>query len=75
MSAWNKVLGEIKNEKEGAYHVGILVLVDDAGVLKLDVEVLIDGVEDASDGEIVLQLHRHLFAHQLLEVREEKLQK
>ena len=52
----------------------ILVLIDDPGVLELDVEVLIHGVKDPSNGEIVLQLHCHLFAHQLLEVREEQLQ-
>lgn len=50
----------------------ILVLVDDPGVLELDVEVLIDRVERAADGQVVLELHRHLLPHELLEVGEEQ---
>lgn len=53
--------------------MGVLVLVDDPGVLELDVQVLIDGVEDALDSQVILQLHRHLLPHQFLEVREEEL--
>ena len=52
----------------------VFVLVYDPDVLELDVEVLVDGVEDPSDGEIVLQFNRHFFPHQLLEVGEEELQ-
>jgi hypothetical protein len=53
--------------------VGILVLVNDASVLKLDVEVLVDRVERPTDGQIVFKLHRHLLPHELLEVGEEQL--
>lgn len=51
----------------------VLVLVDNPSVLELDVEVLVDGVERAADGQVVLELHRHLLPHELLEVGEEQL--
>ena len=44
---------------------------DDPSVLELDVEVLIDRVERATDGQIVLELHCHFLPHELLEVGEE----
>ena len=47
-------------------------LVHDGDVLQLDVQVLVDGVERARDGEIILQLHRHLLPHECLEKRKEK---
>jgi hypothetical protein len=52
--------------------VRVLVLVDNPSVLELDVEVLVDGVERAADGQVVLELHRHLLPHELLEVGEEQ---
>ena len=55
--------------------MGILVLVDDASVLKLDIEVLVNRVECPADRQIVLKLHRHLLPHELLEVGEEQLHK
>ena len=42
--------------------------VDDPDVGELDVEVLVDGVEGAGDGQVVLQLHGHVLADQRLEV-------
>jgi hypothetical protein len=53
--------------------VGILVLVDYAGVLELDVEVLVNRVERPADRQVILELHCHLLPHQLLEVGEEQL--
>ena len=53
----------------------VLVLVDDASILKLDIEVLIDGMECSSDRQVVLQLYGDLLPYQLLEIREKKLQK
>lgn len=60
---------------EEAHHVRVLVLIDNPSVLELDVEVLVDGVERAPDGQIILQLHGDFSAHQVLEVGEEQLQK
>jgi hypothetical protein len=34
----------------GTHHVGILGLIHDLGVVQLDVQVLVHGVEDACDG-------------------------
>lgn len=53
--------------------MGVLVLIDNPSVLELYIEVLIYRMEDSSDGEVVLQLHRHFLPHQLLEIREEEL--
>jgi hypothetical protein len=55
--------------------VGILVLVDNAGVFQLDVEVLVYRVERPADRQVILEFHRHLLPHELLEVGEEQLQK
>ena len=54
--------------------MGILVLVNNAGVLQLDVEVLVNRVEHPADRQIILELHCHLLPHELLEVGEEQLQ-
>jgi len=54
--------------------VGILVLVNNAGVLQLDVEVLVNRVERPADRQVILELHCHLLPHELLEVGEEQLQ-
>lgn len=53
--------------------MGVLVLIDDASVLELDVEVLINRVQSPSDGQIVLELNRDFSPNQILEVREEQL--
>jgi hypothetical protein len=53
--------------------MGVLLLVEDVDVVQLDVEVLIDRVQDASDRQVVLELHHHLLAHQALEERVEQL--
>ena len=55
--------------------MGILVLVHNSSVLELDVEVLVDRVECPANRQVVLELHRHLLPHELLEVGEEQLQK
>jgi len=55
------------------YHVRVLVLIDNAGVLELDVEVLIDRVKSSSNCQIILQLYRHFFPYQILEIRKEQL--
>ena len=55
------------------YHVRVLVLINDASVFELDVEVLINGMQCPSDGQIVLQLYGYFSSHQILEVREEQL--
>ena len=39
----------------------------DADLGQLDVEVLVDAVEHARDGQVVLQLNRDLLAHEGLE--------
>lgn len=62
-----------KIERGEYYHVGVLVLVDNPSVLKLDVEVLINGMQSPSDCKVILQLHRHFSSHQVLEVWEEQL--
>ncbi|KAG2405773.1 uncharacterized protein HKW66_Vig0050280 [Vigna angularis] len=49
------------------YHVGVLVLINDASVFELDVEVLINGMQCPSDGQIVLQLYGYFSSHQILE--------
>ena len=54
--------------------MGILVLVNNAGVLQLDVEVLVNRVERPADRQVILELHCHLLPHELLEVGEEQLQ-
>ena len=41
-------------------HVRVPRFINNLGVLKLDVEVLIDRGERADDGQVVLELHRHL---------------
>ena len=50
-----------------AEHVGILVWVGHTDVCELDVEILVNGVQSAADGEIILELHHHVFTHQGLE--------
>ena len=54
--------------------MGILVLVNNPSVLKLDIEVLINWVQSPSDCKVILQLHGYFSAHQVLEIREEQLQ-
>lgn len=54
-----------------SYHVGVLLLVNDSDVVKLDVEELVDRVELPADAEIVLQLHDHLLVNQGLKERVE----
>ena len=51
----------------------ILGLVHHSRVLQLHVEVLIDGMQDSGDGQVVFKLHGYLLPHQLLEVRKEQL--
>jgi len=53
--------------------VGILVLIDNTGVLELDVEVLVNRVERPTYCQVILELHCHLLPHELLEVGEEQL--
>lgn len=60
----------VRGEK---YHVGVLVLIDNPSVFELNIEVLIDRVKRSSDCQIVLELHCHFPAHQVLEIRKEKL--
>jgi hypothetical protein len=64
-----------KKTQQQAYHVGILVLIDNTGVLKLDVEVLVNRVERPTYCQVILELHCDLLPHELLEVGEEQLQK
>ena len=45
----------------------VLELVDDADVVQLDVEVLVDALERAADADIVLELDRHLMVDERLE--------
>ena len=53
-------------------HVGILIRVSHTDVCELDVEILVHGVQSATDGEIILQLHNHVLTHQGLEERVEQ---
>ena len=50
----------------------VLFRVGDGDVGELDVEVLVDGVEGAADGEVVLQLDHDVLADQGLEERVEE---
>ena len=50
----------------------VLFRVGDGDVGELDVEVLVDGVEGAADGEVVLQLDHDVLADQRLEERVEE---
>ena len=43
-----------------AHHVGVLLLIHHPRVVQLDIQVLVDGVEGAFDGQIILKLHCHL---------------
>ena len=45
----------------------VLELVDDADVVELDVEVLVDALERAADADVVLELDRHLVVDERLE--------
>ena len=53
-------------------HVWVLLRVGDGDVGELDVEVLVDRVEGAADGEVVLQLDHDVLADQRLEERVEE---
>ena len=53
-------------------HVRVLLRVGDRDVGELDVEVLVDRVEGAADGEVVLQLDHDVLADQGLEERVEE---
>ena len=50
----------------------VLLRVGDGDVGELDVEVLVDRVEGAADGEVVLQLDHDVLADQRLEERVEE---
>lgn len=69
----NTCIKKSRKSKNKPYHVRVFILVYNPSVLKLDVEILIDRVKSPSDCKIVLELHRHFSANQLLEVREEQL--
>ena len=53
-------------------HVRVLLRIGDRDVGELDVEVLVDRVEGAADGEVVLQLDHDVLADQGLEERVEE---
>ena len=42
-------------------------LVEDADIVELDVEVLVDGLEGAADGDVVLELDGDGLVHERLE--------
>jgi len=47
--------------------MGVLYLLDDADVLELDVEVLVDALEGAADLDVVLELDGDLMVDEGLE--------
>lgn len=51
----------------------VLVLVEHADVVQLDVEELIDRLEGTDDGQVVLELDSHLLVRQRLEHGEDEL--
>jgi hypothetical protein len=52
--------------------VGVLDLVDDLDVVELDVEVLVDALERATDLYVVLELDRYLVVYERLEEAEKQ---
>jgi predicted urease superfamily metal-dependent hydrolase len=51
----------------GTHEVRVLQLFDDGDVVELDVEVLVDALQRASNLDVVLQLHRHFVIDERLE--------
>ena len=56
-----------------SHHVRIVDIIDDFAIVKLDVEILVDGVHCTADGQVILQFYCYFLADQLFEIREEQL--
>lgn len=53
-------------DRAATHQVGVLLLVDDADVVELDVQVLVHRVQRALDRQVVLKLDGHLPQHSML---------
>ena len=53
----------------------IVNIIYDFAIVKLDIEILVDGVHCAADGQVILQLYSYFLADQLFEIRKEQLRK
>ena len=60
-----------KEQTLRTHEMGILDFFDHGDVVQFDVQVLIDALESATDGDVVFELHRDLMAHQGFEEAEE----
>ena len=56
-----------KGNWKGAHQMGILELFDHLDVLKLDVQVLVNGLESSADLNFLFQLNRDLLLDKSLE--------
>ena len=51
----------------------IVNIIYDFAIVKLDIEILVDGVHCTADGQVILQFYCYFLADQLFEIREEQL--
>lgn len=59
--------GADEKKQTATHQMRILQFFDDLDVVELDVEVLVDGLEGAADGNVVLQLYSDLMVDERLE--------